>query len=126
MIPCFEPSPLYLKQTHISVVQRIGHGSGKSDDEQRSPVFVQFIDCVWQVSQQHPCAFEFSEAMLLEILDALYNCRFGTFLCNTEGKRRELRLEKSTFSLWDYIGDKPQYRNPLYSPPKPGQSVILE
>ena len=30
--------------------ERIGHGRKNHLDEQRSPVFVQFIDCVWQVS----------------------------------------------------------------------------
>eukprot|EP00038_Savillea_parva_P026068 m.51137 g.51137 ORF g.51137 m.51137 type:complete len:598 (-) comp7288_c0_seq1:1865-3658(-) len=106
--------------------QRIGHGHGKPDDEQRSPIFVQFIDCVWQISQQHPCAFEFSETMLIEILDALYSCRFGTFLCNHEAKRREEKLATSTMSLWDHIGNNPVYRNPLYMPPKDQDSFVLD
>ena len=29
--------------------QRIGHGSDKHSDDQRSPIFLQFIECVWQV-----------------------------------------------------------------------------
>ena len=29
--------------------QRIGHGSDKHGDDQRSPIFLQFIECVWQV-----------------------------------------------------------------------------
>ena len=29
--------------------QRIGHGSDKHNDDQRSPIFLQFIECVWQV-----------------------------------------------------------------------------
>ena len=28
---------------------RIGHGDDKHNDADRSPVFLQFIDCVWQV-----------------------------------------------------------------------------
>jgi hypothetical protein len=64
--------------------------------------------------------------MLLEILDGLYSCRFGTFFCNHEAKRQEERLATSTFSLWDHIGDKLEYRNPLYAAPAPGESVILE
>ncbi|PIO77836.1 hypothetical protein TELCIR_00015 [Teladorsagia circumcincta] len=31
---------------------RIGHGEDKASDGERSPVFVQFIDCVWQLLQQ--------------------------------------------------------------------------
>ena len=29
--------------------QRIGQGSDKHSDDQRSPIFLQFIECVWQV-----------------------------------------------------------------------------
>ena len=28
---------------------RIGHGEDKHNDSERSPVFLQWIDCVWQV-----------------------------------------------------------------------------
>ena len=29
---------------------RVGHGDDKHNDPDRSPVFMQFIDCVWQVA----------------------------------------------------------------------------
>ena len=32
--------------------QRIGHGEDKHSDTERSPVFLQFIDCVWQITKQ--------------------------------------------------------------------------
>lgn len=69
------------------MVQRIGHGDNHHSDADRSPVFLQFLDCVWQVSKQFPNAFEFNEHFLITILDHLYSCRFGTFLCNTERER---------------------------------------
>ena len=28
---------------------RIGHGEDKHNDSERSPVFLQWVDCVWQV-----------------------------------------------------------------------------
>jgi len=62
---------------------RVGHGNEHHSDADRSPVFLQFIDCVWQLTQQFPTAFEFNETFLLSILDHLYTCRFGTFLFNT-------------------------------------------
>lgn len=34
-----------------------------SAHEERSPVFTQFIDCVWQLTSQFPHAFEFSETV---------------------------------------------------------------
>lgn len=67
--------------------QRIGHGDNHHSDADRSPVFLQFLDCVWQVSKQFPHALEFNEHFLITILDHLYSCRFGTFLCNTERER---------------------------------------
>lgn len=67
--------------------QRIGHGDNRHSDADRSPVFLQFIDCVWQVTKQYPNAMEFNEHFLITILDHLHSCRFGTFLCNTERER---------------------------------------
>lgn len=32
--------------------QRIGHGDRNHGDDQRAPIFVQFIDCVWQMAVQ--------------------------------------------------------------------------
>ncbi|KAI1694230.1 myotubularin-like phosphatase domain-containing protein [Ditylenchus destructor] len=79
--------------------QRIGHGEqlsnnpvrniASSPDNERSPIFVQFIDCVWQLVKQHPNAFQFNVKLLTTILDELYACRFGTFLYNSEKERRE-------------------------------------
>lgn len=49
------------------------------------------------------CAFEYNEAMLITILDALYSCKFGTFLCNSEKERVEHKLSERTVSLWSYL-----------------------
>lgn len=32
--------------------QRVGHGEDRHSDTDRSPVFLQFMDCVWQMTQQ--------------------------------------------------------------------------
>ena len=32
--------------------QRVGHGDKNHSDSERSPVFVQFIDAVWQITKQ--------------------------------------------------------------------------
>lgn len=79
--------------------QRIGHGDNHHSDADRSPVFLQFIDCVWQVSKQFPHALEFNEHFLITILDHLYSCRFGTFLCNTERERAQEGNTKNDFIL---------------------------
>ncbi|EDV19826.1 uncharacterized protein TRIADDRAFT_38469 [Trichoplax adhaerens] len=96
--------------------QRIGHGENKPNDSERSPVFLQFMDCVWQVLQQFPCAFEFNERLLIAILDHLYSCLFGTFLYDCERVREEHNLKTKTFSLWDYINlNVEDYKNVQYT-----------
>ncbi|XP_064157663.1 myotubularin-related protein 2-like isoform X3 [Anguilla rostrata] len=94
---------------------RVGHGDRNHSDADRSPVFLQFIDCVWQLTRQFPSAFEFNEFFLITILDHLYSCLFGTFLCNSEQQREKEELPKRTASLWSYINKQPEeFTNPLY------------
>uniref|UniRef100_A0A673YN21 Phosphatidylinositol-3,5-bisphosphate 3-phosphatase MTMR2 n=1 Tax=Salmo trutta TaxID=8032 RepID=A0A673YN21_SALTR len=94
---------------------RIGHGDKNHTDADRSPVFLQFLDCVWQMTRQFPAAFEFNEYFLITILDHLYSCLFGTFMCNSEQQRVKEELPKKTVSLWAYINSQPEeFTNPLY------------
>jgi len=47
-----------------------------------------------------PAAFEFNEFFLVTILDHLYSCLFGTFLCNSEQQRlKEVRRHLVTHSI---------------------------
>jgi myotubularin-related protein 1/2 len=94
--------------------QRHGHARAANDykDKQRSPIFVQFLDCVAQVVRQNSRAFEFDETLLLVMLKHLYSCYFGTFLFNDQRTRRKAR---STASLWQLIGaTQNQLRNTRY------------
>ncbi|KAL5011392.1 hypothetical protein ScPMuIL_009943 [Solemya velum] len=96
--------------------QRIGHGEDKHSDADRSPVFLQFIDCVWQMTNQFPNAFEFNEHFLITILDHLYSCLFGTFLYNSDQQRTKENVRDNTVSLWGYINCQIEdYYNPLYA-----------
>ncbi|KPI95563.1 Myotubularin-related protein 2 [Papilio xuthus] len=100
---------------------RIGHGDERHSDADRSPVFVQWVDCVWQLQQQFPTAFEFTERLLITIVDHLYSCRFGTFLFNTERERVKEEVKSKTVSLWSYINSRQDlYLNPLYWGPSGG------
>uniref|UniRef100_A0A3Q2NXF2 Myotubularin related protein 1 n=1 Tax=Fundulus heteroclitus TaxID=8078 RepID=A0A3Q2NXF2_FUNHE len=94
---------------------RVGHGSESHDNDERAPLFVQFIDCVWQMTRQFPTAFEFNELFLVTILDHLYSCLFGTFLCNSERERVDQEVQSKTVSLWSYINSQPhEFTNPFY------------
>ncbi|XP_040179734.1 myotubularin isoform X2 [Rana temporaria] len=95
---------------------RIGHGDKNHADADRSPIFLQFIDCVWQMSKQFPTAFEFNEHFLITILDHLYSCRFGSFLYNCESVREKEKLRENTQSLWSWVNsEKSKYINPFYT-----------
>ena len=53
------------------------HGERLVDTNQESPVFIQFLDCVWQLVHQYPHAFEFNAALLQLLADHVHQCRFG-------------------------------------------------
>ncbi|XP_062916987.1 myotubularin-related protein 8 [Mobula hypostoma] len=95
--------------------QRCGHLEG--DPKEVSPVFTQFIECIWHLMEQFPCAFEFNENYLLEIHDHIYSCQFGNFIGNSQKERQELKIQERTHSLWPFLlGKQYLYRNPLYKP----------
>ena len=105
---------------------RIGHGEDKHNDNDRSPVFLQFVDCVWQVTNQFPNAFEFNEDFLMIVLDHLYSCLFGTFLYNSDKERKQNDVRKFTQSLWSFVNQKrDMFLNPLFNPELEGQSHTL-
>ena len=95
---------------------RIGHGMDKHNDNDRSPVFLQFVDCVWQVTNQFPHCFEFNEYFLTFVLDHLYSCLFGTFLYNSDKERRQHGVTRYTQSLWSFVNHKrDMFLNPFYN-----------
>lgn len=84
-------------------------------EAERSPVFFQFLDAVWQVMQQFPWTFEFSEDLLLVIGEHCISGRFGTFLFNFDSERRKEKLAERTPSLWTFIlNNRKDYLNPFY------------
>jgi hypothetical protein len=82
-----------------------------------SPVFHQFLDCVYQLLRQHPNRFEFNERFLRRLLYHLYSCQYGTFLYNSEKQRKDARVAERTSSVWDYfLSRRQEFTNPDYDP----------
>ncbi|KAH8722483.1 protein-tyrosine phosphatase-like protein [Phaeosphaeriaceae sp. PMI808] len=82
-----------------------------------SPVFHQFLDCVYQLLYQHPTRFEFSERFLRRLLYHLFSCQYGTFLFDNEKERIDARARERTRSVWDYfLCRKQEFMNPKYDP----------
>uniref|UniRef100_A0A0N5B465 phosphatidylinositol-3,5-bisphosphate 3-phosphatase n=1 Tax=Strongyloides papillosus TaxID=174720 RepID=A0A0N5B465_STREA len=83
---------------------RCGHGVDKPNDSERSPIFLQFLECVWQIYNNYSSYFEFNDRYLLFLADELYSCRFGTFLFNNECERiKEHHCPNTTVSIWTHI-----------------------
>ncbi|XP_068448233.1 myotubularin-related protein 7-like isoform X3 [Clinocottus analis] len=92
---------------------RYAHLDG--DPKEVSPVIDQFLECVWQLSEQFPCAFEFNEYFLIAIHKHIYSCQYGTFLGNSQKERRDMRLHERSHSVWPQLWkDRAEYTNPLY------------
>ena len=51
---------------------RIGVANKNSKDEERSPVFIQFLDCLHQLTVQFPAAFEFDDALLESVFTNIF------------------------------------------------------
>ncbi|XP_041094963.1 myotubularin-related protein 11 isoform X2 [Polyodon spathula] len=56
-------------------------------DKEESPVFLLFLDCVWQLLQQFPCQFEITEVFLLTLHDRAHLPLYSTFLFNCQRER---------------------------------------
>jgi hypothetical protein len=112
--------------------QRTGHEPkrmAREADQERSPVFLQFCDCVYQLLQLAPCAFEFNELLLEDTMDAIFSCHFGTFLCDSDKERDEAQLRTRTESFWSMVNLRQQsklYSNIFYDPTADGDVVLPE
>ncbi|XP_075786464.1 phosphatidylinositol-3-phosphate phosphatase MTMR7 isoform X3 [Pelodiscus sinensis] len=106
-----------IEKDWVSFGHKFNHRYGNLDGDPKeiSPVMDQFIECVWQLTEQFPCAFEFNERFLIHIQHHIYSCQFGNFLCNSQKERRELKIQERTYSLWAHLWkNRADYMNPLY------------
>uniref|UniRef100_A0A087XV59 Myotubularin related protein 6 n=1 Tax=Poecilia formosa TaxID=48698 RepID=A0A087XV59_POEFO len=97
------------------------------DPKEVSPIFTQFLECVYQLTEQFPQAFEYSEWFLLQIHEHVHSCQYGNFLGNNQRQREELQLRERTHSLWAYLmSEKQNYLNPFYKPSYSEAHPVLE
>lgn len=89
-----------------------------------SPIFQQFLDCVYQLLVQNPTLFEFNERFLRRLVYHLHSCQYGTFLYNNEKERVENDAMSKTKSVWDYFKSRRgEFTNKSYVAPPYTQSV---
>lgn len=101
--------------------------------EKEAPLFLLFLDATWQLLEQHPAAFEFSETYLAVLCDSTHISLFGTFLFNSPHQRvkqsTEFAISKNIQlgdekglrfpSVWDWslqftAKDRTLFHNPSY------------
>ncbi|XP_048875083.1 myotubularin-related protein 12-like isoform X2 [Brienomyrus brachyistius] len=78
--------------------------------DKESPVFLLFLECVWQLLQQHSLAFQFSETYLTVLSDSVSVAIFSTFLFSSPYQRAcIMKTESQTCgsplnipSVWDW------------------------
>lgn len=76
---------LYLSLCAASYTHRLAYGHKVQDrgghvtsleqkerDDEESPIFLQFLDCVYQYLVQYPTQFGFNQEFLLAIIDGAY------------------------------------------------------
>lgn len=97
--------------------QRHGQLEAGGDDSQRAPIFLLFLDAVWQLIVQFPCSFEFNELFLVAVAEASYSSLYGTFLLNNEWERKEAEVRRRTVSVWSVLNQqKVKFSNVFYVP----------
>lgn len=84
-------------------------------EKEYSPIFILFLDCVYQIASQFPSLLEFNSDFLKEIAFHSQSLLFGTFLCSSEKERKLLNVREKTPSLWSYLNSRKEcFVNPFY------------
>ncbi|KAG7384204.1 SET-binding factor 2 [Phytophthora pseudosyringae] len=107
---------------------RYGHGEGpcQQELEEQSPVFIQWLDALWQIWRQQPWAFEFNEALLSALYEHIFSGLYGSFLYNNERQRKQEEANAPTRSLWFVLLEQMEkYMNVEYDSAKNFNSIGL-
>ncbi|CAH0520007.1 unnamed protein product [Peronospora belbahrii] len=103
---------------------RSGHARSDVSNDQRSPVFLLWLDCVWQFIRQYPTECEFNESLLLTLADHVYSCKFSTFMFDCERQRNDIFAKHRVFAIWSEINSQSdRFTNDMYAPNE--QTTVL-
>ncbi|CAI5731604.1 unnamed protein product [Peronospora destructor] len=103
-----------------------GEGPGQQELEEQSPVFVQWLDALWQIWRQQPWAFEFNETLLAVLYEHVFSGLYGNFLYNNQRQRKQEEANAPTRSLWYVLLEEmDKYVNVEYDSAKNFNSIGL-
>ncbi len=94
-------------------------GFAHRDGKEHCPVFLQWVDCVFQIARKFPAAFEFNANFLVALVDNLYAGDNATFCSDHEQEMlSRLLAHDGSKSVWDKLvfGDTQKFTNPYYKP----------
>ncbi|KAK0418369.1 hypothetical protein QR680_013526 [Steinernema hermaphroditum] len=77
-----------------------------STENEKSPIFLQWLDCVFQLWTANPTAFQFNANYLVKIAQHCYSGLFGTFLFNSLKEHNDFLKAincKALPSLWSFL-----------------------
>ena len=87
------------------------------NENQNSPILLQYLDATHQLLVQFPMYFEFNMKFLVFIANSINSGLYGTFLYNSEKEREQKNVKQNTMSCWtEILNNINQYKNPFYEP----------
>ena len=103
--------------------------------QESSPVFLLWMNCVYQVMIQFPNSFQFNEKYLIAICDHVYNCHFSNFMLNSSFGDNSyqgplVRLtgpnvpQNQSQYLWKYLEKQGDFLNLSYNTNTPNNNVL--
>ena len=85
------------------------------NENQESPILLQYLDATQQLLVQYPTYFEFNMKFLVFIANNIKSGLYGTFLFNNENEREKKEAKKNTMSIWTKIlNNIEEYKNIFY------------
>ena len=88
-----------------------------SNENQFSPIFIQWLDSIYQLMSQNYTKFQFNFELILFLAEETFTGKYGTFLFNNDREREEYGQDNKTISIWNYVKENEnKFINKIYNP----------
>lgn len=95
---------------------RLGWTQDGWKDEERSPIFFQFLNCIYEYIHQLPNVFEFNSQLLYFLAEHSMSGLFSNFFFNNEFELKECQPWQYSISIWSAVlANRSSFINPNYS-----------